>query len=104
MKVYILPSYQEKKDLIAFFPIPHSVECDFGLFFKVILASLKSKHEILILEKEQQELPRPNPAKRWEVGETWAWLSSRSRAPLVKTFCGTPMSYCQFKEFLSANK
>jgi len=104
VKIYILPSYQAKKDLITFFPLPHSIECDSELLYETLQASLQMKHEVFLLEKELIEFPVPDSVKRWEVGDSWIWLSARSRSPLMKTFCGTPMSYCQFKDFLSQNK
>lgn len=104
MKIFILPSYQEKKDLICFFPVKHAIECDSNLIYEAILASLQSKHEVFLLEDSLQDLPLPNLSRRWEVGDNWVWLSARSKSTLVETFRGSPMSYCQFKDFLSQTK
>lgn len=91
-------------DVFCFFTVKNGISCDESLWWSAITASLRMKHEVLILETEIQGFPSWDPSKRWQVGENWSWLSPRSLTVISDTCSPNHLDYQAFKKFLKNSK
>lgn len=91
-------------DIYCFFHIQHSVQADESLWWRMITASLRGKRNVLILEREIEDFPRFNEKARWETGDNWSWLTPRCLSVISKAYEAQPMSFQDFKTYLTNSK
>lgn len=68
-----------------------------------LLASLKSKMNVLILERPLDIKPI-NSTQRWVVGDGFIWLVPRAHSHVFEAFLGKPMIFSSLRDFLSTSK
>ena len=100
----LIISPQKKIDIFCFFHIEHSISTPDELWFSAICASLRMKHEVLILEKDVRVFPGWDSSKRWVVGDHWCWLAPRALSSLQLFYTKNPGTYEFMKNRLSLSK
>ena len=98
----ILP--EKNLDVYSFFFRDHTLSCSDRDWLICFQASLRRKHEVLILETPQTALPQWDPAKRWCVSNEWIWISPRSLSFIKSHFCHKTTSFLEFRDQLSQSK
>ena len=99
----IIPSH-EKLDVFCFFKTASSVYVSGDLWFPSVCASLRMKHEVLILEQNVTSFPKWDSSKRWVVGENWCWLAPRALSSLQQFHNENSNTYPLIKAHLSRSK
>lgn len=99
----IIPT-QEKLDIFCFFKTSSSISVPSELWFPSVCASLRLKHQVLILEKDVASFPSWDSSKRWVVGENWCWLAPRALSSLLQFFNDNSNTYDLMKNQLSLSK
>jgi hypothetical protein len=98
----ILP--EKKLDLYSFFFRDNTLSCPERDWLICFQASLRRKHEVLILETPQTTLPQWDPTKRWCVAEEWVWITPRALS-FIKSNCDDKsMSFQALRELLLQSK
>lgn len=100
----LIISPHEKLDVFCFFHVEHSIITPEELWFPAICASLRMKHEVLILEKDVTAFPLWDTSKRWEVGDQWCWIAPRALSSLQQFYAENPGTYEFMKNRLSRSK
>lgn len=91
-------------DIFCFFRVNHAVTADENLWWKMICASLRGKRNVLILESKISAWPLYHPKERWQTGDNWSWLTPRSLSVISSAYDFSPMSFQDFKSFLTTSK
>lgn len=94
----------ESLDVISFFSVEHAVTFPSEIWFQVLCASLRSKHEVLILETPVTALPVWDKKKRWQTEGNWCWLAPRSLSVISSAYKSKPFEFHEFKAFLAKSK
>lgn len=99
----IIPELSEV-DVICFFQTQEGVKADASLWWEILLASLKRKHGVLLLEANLPSWPLWDSTTRISTGENWSWLAPRAMGVLSKAYSTSPTSFQDFKNFLTRSK
>ncbi len=73
-----------------------------ALLLPAVLASLRRRNCVLILEPRISAWPTWDETKRWQVGEGFIWLAPRARGKISSTCRYERPNIRQFREFLLA--
>lgn len=90
-------------DIFCFFYHPDSVTVPEEELLKSILSSLRLKKNVLILE-QFIHLNTQNFSSKWEIGDDWIWIASRSYRVLLEAMLGKEASYDAIRAFLISGK
>lgn len=104
MKFSLETNHTDSLDVISLFPLKHAVTFPQELWFQVLSASLRSKHEVLILERPLTQFPSWDKKKRWDTGDNWCWLAPRSLRIITEAYLKSSSSYEEFKTLLKNSK
>lgn len=104
MKFYLEMIDQNHLHIFSTYERINCIKCPSEVWFSSILTSLKMKKSVLIYEVLTLKEPLFDSSKRWQVDESWIWISPRAYGPILKFFPHTPSSYQAFKNYLSINK
>ena len=90
-------------DIFCFFHSQNSVSVPSELLWISIIASLKMKKNVLILEENLTELPSLGTS-RWVVGEKFLYLAPRSSSVLLEATSRNSITYPAVKAHLTSFK
>ena len=91
-------------DIVCFFRVENAVQADSTLWWKILTGSLRGKRAVLILDSEISSLPAMDKTQRWQVGDNWCWLTSRSLSVISAAYSDFPMNFRELKSFLTNYK
>jgi hypothetical protein len=98
----ILPD--KKLDIYSFFLRENTISCPDKDWLISFQASLRRKHEVLLIESPQSIFPIWDPHKRWCVSKDWIWMTPRSLS-FIKSECDDKsMSFQMFRDLLLRSK
>ncbi len=100
----IILTSHEKLDVFCFFHAKKSIITPDELWFPAVCASLRMKHDVLILEKDIKVFPVWDSSKRWMVGDQWCWIAPRALSSLQQFHTENSDTYELMKTQLSRSK
>lgn len=82
--------------------ITHGISIPESQIFPAIFASLRMKHDVLILTSG--DIPQVDFKKRFSTGEHFIHLSPRFLRFLIENYSRQTLNFPEFKAFLTASK
>ncbi len=91
-------------DLFCFFHSENAINVPEKFLFQAVVASLKIKKNVLILEEHFGDISALDTSKRWQVGGEFLWLAPRSLSVLLEARHEISNSYLFMKNYLCSLK
>lgn len=89
--------------VFCFFAVPQSVECPSDSWIAGVMASLKMKKNVLLLENVATSWITTSN-KRWELGSGWIYLAPHSLSVISDNIPAFGTSTVLFRQFLQSFK
>lgn len=88
-------------DTFCFFDVRESVKCPSETWVLSLLASLRLKKNVLLLEESCVSFPLVQTSKRWAMGEGWLWISPRAFNEISANYKIVSTDIVSLKTFLN---
>jgi hypothetical protein len=91
-------------DIFCFFSVANAVQIHEKYLSVAILATLKRKRGIYLLEHPTESLPTISNSQRWHIFETGLWLAPRAASTISQALFLKSDSYEYIKNWLINHK
>ena len=91
-------------DIFCFFYSENAICVPEKVLMQAVVASLKLKKNVLILEEHFGDILSLDSTKRWQVGAEFLWLAPRSLSVLLEAHLEISGSYKCLKNYLISRK
>lgn len=94
----------EQTDIFCFFSVPQAVLAPKDKWYELVLTSLYSKRNVLILEKNFSHLGPIHFHLRFQVFPHYLWIHPRALGFLKSNFGASHPDYSDLRQLLSTSK
>ena len=91
-------------DIFCFFYSENAIFVPEKVLLQAVVASLKMKKNVLILEEHFGDISALDTSSRWQVGDEFLWLAPRSLSVLLEAHHEISGSYKFMKNYLNSRK